>query len=119
MVIMASTSKAFKQCVHPCQRYLTPDDTHSLCVSCLGKEHARDVLEGAICAHCERFSVEKLRSRLSSGSRGSGPAVAEARRRMSSWGSQVDLAEEFREGLSSHTLRRQTRANFERKMRCH
>ncbi len=43
---MASTSKAFKKCVDPCPRYLTPDDTHNLCVFCLGKEHARDVLEG-------------------------------------------------------------------------
>ncbi len=25
----------------PCPRYLTPDDTHNLCVFCLGKEHAR------------------------------------------------------------------------------
>ncbi len=50
-VTMASTSKAFRRCVHPCPRYLTPDDTHDLCVFCLGKEHARDVLEGAICVH--------------------------------------------------------------------
>ncbi len=25
---------------------LTPDDTHDLCVFCLGEEHARDVIEG-------------------------------------------------------------------------
>ncbi len=59
---MASTSKAFKKCVDPCPRYLTPDDTHDCCVFCLGEEHARDVLEGAICVHCERFSMKKLRS---------------------------------------------------------
>ncbi len=53
--VMASTSKAFKKCVDPCPRYLTPDDTHNLCVFCLGKEHARDVLEGKICMHCELF----------------------------------------------------------------
>ncbi len=106
---MASTSKAFKRCVHPCPRYLTPDDTHNLCVFCLGEEHARDVLEGAICVHCECFSMRKLRSRLSlfsrkegqpSASRGSGPTVAEARRRMSSWGSQAELADELERGLS-------------------
>ncbi len=62
---MASTSKAFKRCVHPCPRYLTPDDTHDLCVFCLGEEHALDVLEGAICVHCEFFSMRKLRARLS------------------------------------------------------
>ncbi len=52
---MASTRKAFKKCVDPRPRYLTPDDTHNLCVFCLGKEHARDVLEGKICVHCELF----------------------------------------------------------------
>ncbi len=61
---MASTSKAFKKCVDPCPRYLTPDDTHDCCVFCLGEEHTRNVLEGAICVHCERFSMKKLRSRL-------------------------------------------------------
>ncbi len=53
---MASTSKAFRKCVDPCPRYLTPDDTHDCCVFCLGMEHARDVLEGAVCVHCERLS---------------------------------------------------------------
>ncbi len=48
----------------PCPRYLTPDDTHDRCVFCLGEEHARDVFEGAICVHCELFSMRKLRSRL-------------------------------------------------------
>ncbi len=43
---MASTSKAFRKCVDPCPRYLTPDDAHDCCVFCLGMEHARDVLEG-------------------------------------------------------------------------
>ncbi len=86
---MASTSKAFRKCVDPCPRYLTPDDTHDCCVFCLGMEHARDVLEGAVCVHCERLSMRKLSSRLSlfsrkegqpSASRDSIPTVAEARR---------------------------------------
>ncbi len=98
---MASTSKAFRKCVDPCPRYLTPDDTHDCCVFCLGMEHARDVLEGAVCVHCERLSMRKLSSRLSlfsrkegqpSASRDSRPIVAEARRRMKSWGSQLDVA---------------------------
>ncbi len=101
---MASTSKAFKKCVDPCPRYLTPDDTHNICVFCLGKEHARDVLEGKICLHCELFSMKKLCSRLSlfsrkegqpSASRDSGPTAAEARRRMKSWGSQLDMADKL------------------------
>ncbi len=44
---MASTSKAFRKCVDPCPRYLTPIDTHDCCVFCLGEEHARNVLEVA------------------------------------------------------------------------
>ncbi len=70
---MASISKTFKKCVDPCPRYLTPDDMHNLCVFCLSKEHARDVLEGKICVHCELFSMKKLRSCLSlfRGKRGS------------------------------------------------
>ncbi len=106
---MTSTSRAFKKCVDPCPRYLTLDDTHNCCVFCLGEEHARDVLEGAICVHCERFSMKKLLSRLSlfsrkegqpSASHDSRPTAAEARRRMKSWGSQVDLADELERELS-------------------
>ncbi len=117
---MASTSKAFKKCVDPCPRYLTPDDTHDCCVFLLGEEHVRDVLEGAICVHCERFSMKKLRSRLSlflrkegqlSASRDSGPTVAEARRRIKSWGSQVDLADELERELPSRTSQPGTRAS--------
>ncbi|KAL0161272.1 hypothetical protein M9458_044997, partial [Cirrhinus mrigala] len=71
-------------------------------------------LEGAICVHCERLPIKTLRSRLSlfsrkegqpSASRGSGPAAAEARRKLSLWGSQVDLDEKLDKGLSlSHSL---------------
>ncbi len=59
----------------------------------LGEEHARSVLEGMECVHCEPFSLGKLRSRLSLFSRelgrssaphGSGPAAAEAVRRLRS-----------------------------------
>ncbi len=101
---MASTSKAFRKCADPCPRYLTPDDTHDCCVFCLGMEHAHDVLEGAVCVHCERLSMRKLRSRLSlfsrkegqpSASRDSRPTIAEARRRIKSWGSQADLEREL------------------------
>ncbi len=82
---MASTSKAFKKCVDPCPRYLTPDNTHNCCVFCLGEEHARDVLEGAICMHCELFSM-----------------------RIKSWGSQVDLADELER---EHSLSRESAEN--------
>ncbi len=60
-----SVEKRFRRCVDPCQRFLTPDNTHDLCVMCLGEEHARSVLKGLECAHCELFSLGKLRSRMS------------------------------------------------------
>ncbi len=61
-----SVEKRFRRCVDPCQRCLTLDHTHDLCVMCLGEEHARSVLEGMECVHCEHFFCgKKLRSRLS------------------------------------------------------
>ncbi len=61
-----SVEKRFRRCVDPCQRCLTLDDTHDLCVMCLGEEHARSVLEGMECVHCEHFFCgKKLRFRLS------------------------------------------------------
>ncbi len=104
-----SVEKRFRRCVDPCQRFLTPDDTHDLCFMCLGEEHARSVLEGMECAHCELFSLGKLRSRMSlfsrelgqsSAPRGSGPAAAEAARRLRSWGSQMELADEAVRGTN-------------------
>ncbi len=41
-----SVEKRFRRCIDPCQRFLKPDDTHDLCVMCLGEEHKRSVLEG-------------------------------------------------------------------------
>ncbi len=76
------------------------NDTHDLC---LGEEHVCSVLKGMECVHCEPFSLGKLRSCLSlfsrelgrsSAPRGSGPAVAEAARRLRSRRSQMELADE-------------------------
>ncbi len=79
--------------------------THTIVASFVwGEEHARDVFEGAVCVHCELFSIRKLRSRLSlfsrkegqpSASRDSVPTAAEARRRLKSRGSQLDMADEL------------------------
>ncbi len=78
---------------------LTGGDTHILCVACLGEEHPRSALEGAGCEHCDLLPLQTLRSRLAffhnEGARfsqGSGPAVAEAQRRLQSWSSQMDLS---------------------------
>ncbi len=75
--------------------------THVLCVMCLGKEHARSVLEGMECAHCELFSLGKLRSRVSLFLERIGaiictdPAAAEAVKRLSLRRLQMELANEF------------------------
>ncbi len=103
-----SVEKRYKRCVNLCQRFLTSDDTHDLCVMCLGEEHARSVLEGMECSHCELFSLGKLCSRVSLFSRelgrssaphGSGPAAAEAVKRLRSRRSQMELANEFERGI--------------------
>ncbi len=92
---MASKQQqAFKMCVHPCPRYLTGGDTHTLCVACLGEEHAQSVLESAGCEHCNMLPLRTLRSRLAffredaqaRVPQGSDPAAAEAQRRLRSWG---------------------------------
>ncbi len=54
-----SVEKRFRRCVDPCQRCLTLDHTRDLCVMCLGEEHARSVLEGMECVHCEHFFCGK------------------------------------------------------------
>ncbi len=70
-----SLTKRFRKCVTLCHRFLTPEDTHNLCVMCLGEEHMCSVLEGAECAHCGKFSMKKLRvSCLSLFSRDAGQA---------------------------------------------
>jgi len=46
-IMDASSDECFRKCVSPCQRYLTLDDTHDLCVDCLGEDHASSVLEQA------------------------------------------------------------------------
>ncbi len=104
-IIMASTSKAFKKCVDPCPHYLTPHVlTKTFFASLFGQGARTRCRWGEICVHCEFVSMKKLRSRLSlfsrkerqpSASRDSGPTAAEARRRMKSWGSQLDMADEL------------------------
>ncbi len=95
-------------CVHPCPRYLTGGDTHILCVACLGKEHAQSALERAGCEYCDVLPLWTLRSRLTffredaqaRFPQGSGPAAAEAQRRLRSWGSQMDLSAEVEKGTT-------------------
>ncbi len=120
--VIMSVEKRFRRCVDPCQRFLTPDDTHDLCVMCLGEEHARSVLEGMECAHCELFSLGKLRSRMSlfsrelgqsSAPRGSGPA-ADWSRGDRRWSSLTSLREE----LISRARQQLTSVNCWREMYC-
>ncbi|XP_056104257.1 uncharacterized protein si:ch211-79h18.2 [Rhinichthys klamathensis goyatoka] len=63
-----ASKQDFRRCVVPCPRYITGGDTHQLCDS----------------------SVRVPR--------GAGPAAAEAQRRLSSWGSHMDLVAGFETG---------------------
>ncbi|ROL54951.1 hypothetical protein DPX16_1823 [Anabarilius grahami] len=77
-----------------------------MCVVCLGAQHAQAALEGAACVHCDQLPLRTLRSRralfeeggLAGVPRGSGPASAEAGRRLMSWGSQMDVTEGLETG---------------------
>ncbi|CAM4623010.1 unnamed protein product [Leuciscus chuanchicus] len=102
LCVMASKQQ-YRVCVHPCPRYLTGGDTHTLCVVCLGEEHAQSALEGGDCEHCCALPLRTLRSRLARFNpdhvpQGSGPAAAEARRRSQTWGSQMDLSVDVETG---------------------
>ncbi|KAI2655635.1 Nonribosomal peptide synthetase [Labeo rohita] len=60
-------------------------------------------LRGAVCMHCELFPMKNPRKEgQPSAPRGSGPAAAEVRRKLSLWGSQELLDEEM-ESKSSQT----------------
>ncbi|KAL0203743.1 hypothetical protein M9458_001761, partial [Cirrhinus mrigala] len=96
----------YRLCVPPCKHYITSGDTHSICVVCLGAEHAESALEGADCPHCELLPLRTLRSQkalfeegaFTSVPQGAGPASAEAERVLHSWGSQMNLLEGMETG---------------------
>ncbi|KAI2649255.1 Transposon Ty3-G Gag-Pol polyprotein [Labeo rohita] len=93
-------------------RYITSGDTHSMCVVCLGAEHAMSALERTDCPHCEALPLRVLRSRkalfeegaFTSVPQGVGPAAVEAERALHSWGLQLDLLEGMETGAGSSLL---------------
>lgn len=66
--------KPFRKCVPMCPRFLTLEDTHNLCYMCMVEKHVHSVLEGSECAHCEKFTMSELHSRLTLLSRDEGQA---------------------------------------------
>ncbi len=54
-IIMASTSKAFKKCVDPCPRYLTPNDTNTIFASLFGQGVRTRCPWGEICVTVSLF----------------------------------------------------------------
>lgn len=42
-----------------CQRSITTEDTHDLCVIHLRVEHTQSALEGTGCAHCDTFKRDR------------------------------------------------------------
>ncbi|KAL0149575.1 hypothetical protein M9458_055102 [Cirrhinus mrigala] len=100
------SGSCYRQYVPPCKRYITSEDTHNMCVVCLGAEHAASALEGADCPHCELLPLRTLRSwkalfeegAFTSVPQGAGPTATEAERLLHSWGSQLDLLEGMETG---------------------
>ena len=95
-----------------CGNKISSKDTHQVCSSCLGLEHARLAIDvPGSCRHCAAFTVKSLRRRLArqaslsghdpylpAGDRGvdtgeeMGAAAVEMPDAGTSWGSQLDLA---------------------------
>lgn len=46
---MKSPSKQFEKCVPPCLRFLTLEDTHNLCIQCLGEELNAPIVRSSQC----------------------------------------------------------------------
>ncbi|KAL0155903.1 hypothetical protein M9458_050166, partial [Cirrhinus mrigala] len=100
------SGSCYKLCVPPCKRYITSGDTHSMCVVCLGAEHAASALEGADCPHCDLLPLRTLRFQkalfeegaFTSVPRSAGPASAEVEQLLHSWGSQFYLLEGMETG---------------------
>lgn len=59
-----TSSKYFRKCMSLSPCFITPKNTQSLCIVCLGVEHTCSALEGAGWVHCDKFTVRKLHSRL-------------------------------------------------------
>ncbi len=96
-----SLTRSVSDCVPLLARVSSRVVTHTICALLVWERS---------CPHCLRMSMRTLRFRrvlfeegaLSSAPRGSSPTLAEAERRLKSWGSQMDLTERIeREGESS------------------
>ncbi len=57
----------FKRSMPTCQRFITPEDTHDLCVIQLRVEHAQSALEGTGCAHCNAFKGDRSQATAACG----------------------------------------------------
>ena len=76
-----------------------------MCVHCLAVQHTRAALEGAACEDCQSLSFRVLHSRLAifnEDGQACEPCGAEAARKRSSWGSQMDLTEDL-ETVEAHS----------------
>ncbi len=93
-----SDKQRFRLCASPCPRFITGGDTHSLCVACLGAEHAMRELIVFACL-CDRSAPEEhsLKRALS-------PVLLAVlvplSRCLKSRGSQVALTERLEMGMS-------------------
>ncbi len=82
---MASMQQqAFRMCVRPCPCYSTGGDTHILCVAYLGEEHVQSAVESTtICLGTLQSRLAFFRKDAQARvPQGSGPAAAEAQRRL-------------------------------------
>ncbi len=113
-----SVEKRFRRCVDPCQCCLTLDDTHDPNALCVWAKSTRALFSREWSAFIvSLFSVGKSSALgcpvlgRSSAPRGSGPAAAEAVKRLSSRRSQIKLANEFEREKNEFFISRSTAAD--------
>ncbi len=120
-----SIMKLFKRCADPCQRFWH-QMTHT--AYALGGEHARSVLEGMECVHCEPFSLGKAPLSFVPFLERIGTIICPPRLRSSRcWGSEETEFAAIADGACervwernflSRARQRLTRVNCGRKMYC-
>ncbi len=55
---------SYHPCVSGCGRFLSPQDGHDRCLTCLGIQHAEEAFVDGSCSSCGDMTISELRNRL-------------------------------------------------------
>ncbi len=58
-LLLSADTMSHRQCIEPCDRFITAGDTHERCVLCLGRSHAQAAFSGlSNCLHCDSLRLK-------------------------------------------------------------